>query len=202
MLRTGLITGILLLTALQGCDQGRQRDTETMPATGEQQTGSVVPPGIETDYVITADSAGPVRLGMPVADIMTVLPGATAKTAMDGEGIEWTSISLEGEVLMDLVQDRNAVALIRVLSPRLHTDQGVKVGENLQSAGEKLGGLTEIQWTEIESREFATFANAPATLAFQVIGNDGTAGVYPNGETITTIAASGATIHSIWIMEN
>lgn len=200
MLRPGLIVGVLLFAALlQGCEPD---NPDKQQITGEPQ--QVTPPAATagTDLTITADAAGPVKMGMPVADIMTVLPGAVASVEMDGEGIEWTAISLNGEVLMNIVRDRNAVALIRVLSPRLQTEKGVKVGENLQSAGEKLGGLTEIQWTEIESREFATFANAPANVVFQVIGDDGTAGVYQNGEIITNIASSSATIHSIWIMEN
>lgn len=200
MLRLGLIGGVLLFAALlQGCEPD---NPDEVAHAGDAQQVTAPATTAEINFTITADAAGPVKIGMPVADIMTALPGAVAKVEMDGGGVEWTAISLNGEVLMNIVQDRNAVALIRVLSPRLQTEKGVKVGENLQSAGEKLGGLTEIQWTEIESREFATFANSPANVVFQVIGDDGTAGVYQNGEIITNIASSSATIHSIWIMEN
>lgn len=196
MLRTGLGIGILVLPLLlNGCGGGTDSDKQPPPA--EQ-----APVQTLSSYAITAGSAGPVQLGMPSSEILAAMPGVTAGIELDGEGIEWMTLSMNGETLMNVMLDKNthAANLIRVLSPRFNTEQGIKVGENLQSAGEKLGGLTEIQWTEIESREFATFANAPASMVFQVIGNDGTAGVYSNGETTTTIASASATIHSIWLM--
>jgi hypothetical protein len=203
MLRTNLSTSILLLPLLlNGCGPD---DVATAPRPASQQQTGAQPSGqVQGSYTITAEAAGPIQLGMPSTDITAALPGATAGIEQDGEGIEWMTLSMNGESLMNIMLDRSThtANLIRVLSPRFVTAQGVKVGENLQSVGEKLGGLKEIQWTEIESREFATFANAPATMVFQVIGTDGTAGVYPNGETITTIAASSATIHSIWLMED
>jgi hypothetical protein len=199
MRRTGLSVGILVVPLLlNGCGTDDLETGKQPPAT-EQQAGQLL-----NNYTITAGSAGPVQLGMPSAEILAALPGVTAGVELDGEGIEWMSLRMNGETLMNVMLDKNThtASLIRVLSPRFTTEQHVKVGENLQSAGEKLGGLTEIQWTELESREFATFANAPATMVFQVIGNEGTAGVYSNGETITTIASASATIHSIWLMQD
>lgn len=208
MLRIGVISGLLCL-GLAGCDQ-EQQGVDTPRTVMAQPSNDKEPIEATVSYQITADAAGPVQLGMQSADVLAVLPNATGSIEQDAEGIEWMTLRMESEVLMNLVLDRNMVALIRVLSPRFSTKQGVKVGENLQSAGEKLGGLTEIQWTEIESREFATFGNTPPNLAFQVISDDqgadgvkeGTAGIYANGETITSHASSAAVIHSIWIMEN
>ncbi|MEZ5451681.1 MAG: hypothetical protein R3E93_02505 [Thiothrix sp.] len=196
MLRTGLCVGILLLPLwLMGCGD-RDGSANKQPPLAEQAAPAL------SNYTITSGSAGPVQLGMPSPEILAAMPGVTAGVELDGEGIEWMTLRLNGETLMNVMLDKNtrAASLIRVLSPRFTTEEGVKVGENLQSAGEKLGGLTEIQWTEIESREFATFANAPASMVFQVIGGDGTAGVYSNSETTTTIASASATIHSIWLM--
>jgi hypothetical protein len=198
MLPIRLSTSLLLLPLLlHGCGA----DDVGAPAAPSQQHSKAQN---ASTYLITEKAAGAVQLGMSSADILSVLPGITATSEKDGEGIEWMTVSQNGEKLMNIMLDRSdhTANLIRVISPRFVTEQGVKVGENLQSVGEKLGGLTEIQWTEIESREFATFTNAPVTMIFQVMGKDGTAGIYPNGETITTAATSSASIHSIWLMED
>lgn len=198
MLRTGLGISVLVVPLLlNGCG-GDTAGPGKQPPPAEQSAGQL------SNYTITTGSAGPIQLGMPSAEILAALPGVTAGVELDGEGIEWMTLSMNNETLMNVMLDKNThtASLIRVLSPRFATAEGVRVGENLQSAGDKLGGLTEIQWTEVESREFATFANMPTTMVFQVISNEGTAGVYSNGETITTIASASAAIHSIWLMQD
>lgn len=199
MLRTGLgISMLIVPLLLNGCG-GDTVDPGKQPPPAEQSASQLL-----SNYTITTGSAGPVQLGMPSAEILAALPGVTAGVELDGEGIEWMTLSMNNETLMNVMLDKNThtASLIRVLSPRFATAEGVRVGENLQSAGDKLGGLTEIQWTEVESREFATFANVPASMVFQVISNEGTAGVYSNGETITTLASASAAIHSIWLMQD
>lgn len=193
----GLVTVPLLVSGCDGFNANHQQAPKTK--TTIQSTAQD-----EANYTITANAAGPVQLGMNSADIIAALPGATASTEKDGEGITWMTLTSRGETLMSILLDDNdhSAVLIRIMSPKFVTEQGVRVGENLQSAGEKLGGLTEIQWTEIESREFATFANNPPTLEFQVVGNDGTAGIYANNEKITNTASPSARIHSIWINED
>lgn len=203
MLRThlSLSTVLLLLPLLlHGCGV----DNADPQATAQPAKNTLSAQTLST-YTITDTRAGAIELGMLSTDIPTAIPKTKATLEQDGEGIEWMVLSADGEQLMSIMLDRSThtASLIRVLSPRFATPEGVKVGENLQSVGEKLGGLKEIQWTEIESREFATFNNAPVTMVFQVVGDkDAPAGIYPNGETITTTAASSATIHSIWLMED
>lgn len=155
------------------------------------------------NYTITSGAAGGVQLGMPSAEILAKFPAATAQLELDSDRVEWVNLSYQNEPLISIMLDKNThtASLIRVLSPRFHTEQGVRVGENLQSASDKLGGLNEIQWTEIESREFATFNKAPDNMVFQVVAAAGTAGIYKNGETSTTLASPSAAIHSIWLMQ-
>jgi len=202
MLRTRLSTGLLLVPLLlNGCGSD---NTDPQKPAKQQQPNAPVTETLLDHYPVTDTSAGAIQLGMLSTDIPAAMPGVNAAVEQDGDGIEWMTLKMNGEALMNIMLDRSThtANLIRILSPRFVTEQGVKVGENLQSVGEKLGGLKEIQWTEIESREFATFNNAPITMVFQVIANTGTAGVYPSGEAITNIAASSATIHSIWLMED
>lgn len=203
MLRTRLNASLLLLPLLlHGCGMD-DADSGKPPVANPQHTAPHSAGQTLSSYAITAGAAGPVQLGMPSSEILAAMPDAKAGVEQDGDGIEWMTLSMNNEALMNVMLERNThtASLIRVLSPRFSTEKGVKVGENLQSVGEKLGGLKEIQWTEIESREFATFTKAPPTIVFQVIGADGTAGVYANGETTTAIASPSATIHSIWLME-
>ncbi|MEN9501265.1 MAG: hypothetical protein RI964_550 [Pseudomonadota bacterium] len=200
MLSKGVTIGLITLPLLlNGCGSG-----DTDHQTGQQQTVPRQATQEDAGYKITNNAAGPVQLGMSSAEILSTFPNVTAKTEQDGEGITWMTLNLKGENLMSVLLDEydHTAVLIRVTSHKFVTEQGVKVGENLQSAGEKLGGLTEIQWTEIESREFANFASEPANMDFQVMGTDGTAGVYNNNETVTNVAAPSAHIHSIWITQD
>lgn len=195
MLQKKLTTASLLVLSLLagGCDESNQ---PSQPAPQTQGTAN--------RYLITSTSAGPVQLGMNMNEVLIALPEATSENGQDGEGINWADIKMQDETVMSLLLDENdhTVSLIRVFSPEFATEQGVHVGENLQSVADKLGGLNEIQSTEIEAREFATFKNSPQGVEFQVVGGDGSAGVYANSETITSIASPSATVHSIWIVED
>lgn len=203
MQRRGLIACLISVPLLAtGCGDDDHTSNKAAP-TPQQTVSHAVKPGKGSNTLITPNGAGVVTLGMAMKDVQTALPETTSKTEKDGEGIEWINIESKDGILMSLLlNEEHTVSLIRIFSPQYHTQQGVSVGENLQSAADKFGGLTEIQSTEIESREFATFKNAPEHMEFQVIGKDGTAGVYSNDETSTVIAAPSASVHSIWVMED
>ncbi len=194
-----LLMGFSLLAG--GCNQENDNSkppaADNPPQTGQQsatQAGS---------FTITSNSAGVVQLGMTLNEVLAVLADATSKTSQDGEGVEWTDINIKDETVMSvMLNEDQSISLIRVFSPKFTTEQGVRVGENIQSAADKLGGLSEIQSTEIESREFATFKNSSPNIQFQVVGKDGSAGVYANAETTTSIASPSATIQSIWVLED
>lgn len=196
-----LMVGFSLLAG--GCDQGKD-DNHSLSAPESAAQNSQHPAGEQEDsFTITSNAAGVVQLGMTLNEVLAVLADATSKTEQDGEGIEWTNINIKDEAVMSvLLNEDQSISLIRVFSPKFSTGQGVRVGENIQSAADKLGGLSEIQATEIESREFATFKNASPNVEFQVVGKDSSAGVYANAETTTSIASPSATIHSIWIVED
>ncbi|MBJ6611491.1 MAG: hypothetical protein JG718_14110 [Candidatus Thiothrix moscowensis] len=194
MFRKNLGAGVVgLALLLGGCDNS---SGDKPPASVQQNANS--------RYLISSTAAGAVQLGMNLNEVLIALPNATSSNEQDGEGITWAAITVHGEIIMRLMLDDadHTVNLIRVFSPEYKTEQGVHVGENLQSVADKLGGLTEIQATEIESREFATFKNSPQNVEFQVVGRDGSAGVYANSGTSTSIASPSATIHSVWIMED
>lgn len=190
---------ILLATGLlAGCGTGEQPPQQ--PPTPEQ----AAKPTPSNTYPLTEQAAGPVQLGMAISEIITSLPDIQTSMETDSSGVQWVNIQQNNEPLLSVMVEKpsHRVSVIRVLSPRFVTKQGVQVGENLQSASEKLGGLRSIQLTEVESREFATFQRAPETMVFQVTNpNGGTAGVYQNDKTETNLTAPSATIHSIWLVQ-
>lgn len=66
-------------------------------------------------------------------------------------------------------------------SPTCHTTSGVHPGIKIKDAESKLGKVKGIQLSEIEAREYATFARQPKHFGFRV--EQGT-GIYPGkGET-------------------
>lgn len=191
----------LLLTIgmlLNGCGEDKSSATPAeLPTSTHTQSPTV------SNHTLTSTSAGGVQLGMTLDEALAALPNATSSTAMDGEGIEWIELAVADKTLMSvLLNEDHTISVIRVFSPEFATPEGVTVGESVQSAAAKLGGLVEIDFTEIESREFAKFKAMPDNIEFQVISKDGMAGIYPDGETITTTASPTATIGSIWIMED
>lgn len=202
MLRKHLIISLLSLTAaLAGC--GDDNSAGKLTSNAQPNAATQTAPISNKKLLITDNAAGVVQLGMSLTDALTALPDATSKVEADGEGIEWTTIEIKGQAVMSvLLNEDQSISLIRVFSPQFTTAQGVTVGENLQSAADKLGGLTEIQSTEIEAREFATFKNSPKNMEFQVIAKDGRAGIYAKDESLTANASPTATIHSIWIVED
>lgn len=196
MPRNNLILSLLLSAGflLAACDSNKTESAITAETVKTPPT---------KQQIITQTGVGSVQLGMGLDEAIATLPDASSKTSQEGEGITWTDIQVKGETLMSvLLDDDHSISLIRVLSPQFATEQGVAVGDKVQVAADKLGGLISIDATEIEAREFANFQNIPPQIQFQVAGKDGTAGVYADGETTTSVASPTATIQSIWIMED
>lgn len=175
-------------------------------ASNESTPGEASPPPSK-DFLITPNSAGPIRLGMTVRDAVQVLHSATFTRSSDGKGIALISVQRNQEELMTLHAgewDPNApidinkkIELISVRSARFITEDGVRVGMELTKAPRTYGALQEIMMSEIESREYARFTNQPSGLQFQVFGDGNTAGAYPAGNNLTANATPGAWLISI-----
>lgn len=162
---------------------------------------------IPADRLITANSAGVVKLGMTIAQVREAVKPATVSRTSDGEGIALVEIS-QGEVpLMSLFageEDPNAaineeavVQFIEVSNAGFTTVEGIHPGSPLADAESKYGKVREVMLSEIESREFADFERQPSGLTFRVINDSDTAGIYAEGERTTTRHRPGSTIHTI-----
>lgn len=161
----------------------------------------------EGPFLITANSAGAIKLGMTVSEAHRALPRAVFSRTSDGEGIALISVDQDGENLMYLYAgeydpaaaiDENAVIdQVWVWGERFHTVDGIHVGTTIENAESVLGEVDQIMMSEIESREYADFLNQPSGLAFRVIHESNTAGLYLNGGSISSRYRPGAFIYSI-----
>jgi hypothetical protein len=139
--------------------------------------------------VITTKAAGPIRLGMTVAQARKASPGWSFTRTSDGEGMALIAVRGGKKDLMQLyagednpggrVSERKRIEHIEVTSPLFATAAGVTPGMSIRDAEKRYGKIREITLTEIEAREYVRFARGPAGITFRVTAPDGFAGVYP-----------------------
>ncbi|MDF1825000.1 MAG: hypothetical protein P1U68_10180 [Verrucomicrobiales bacterium] len=156
--------------------------------------------------LITANSVGPVRIGMTIGEARAAIPSATFERTSDGEGIAYVAVIENGETLFELntdtydpaapIDDAETIGFIQVWSPRYKTTDHISTGTSVEEAETTFGPIKEIMLSEIESREYAEFKNQPSGLYFRLTHKSGTAGNYLNNN-LTTRYNSGATIHTI-----
>lgn len=160
-----------------------------------------------SDTLITANSVGPIKLGMTIAQARANAPGTIFERTSDGEGIAKISVQEGGEELMTIyageedpdskINENAEIVFIEVWSPLLKTAEGIKPGMTISQAEKTIGDLREIFMSEIESREFASFTDQPSGMTFRVTHDRGSAGKYRGDTMTTTRCTPGATILSI-----
>ena len=145
--------------------------------------------------VITATSVGPVKLGMTVAQARSALPGVTFSRTTGGDGEALIAVKRGENLMMTLytgdakptapIDDRAVIAFVEARDAGYRTSAGVNPTMRLQEVERRYGKLDEISLSEIEAREYATFANHPAGISFRVRTDSVLAGVYPANQTRT-----------------
>ena len=159
---------------------------------------------------ITRDSAGPVHLGMTVAQARKAMPGVKFARTTGGDGValielkrgETSELMLyAGEADPEGPTDEKAkIEMISVWAPTYQTVEGVHPGMRLDEVEKKYGKLIKITKSEIESHEYAEFTRQPAGLQFRVgLPDIGLAGTYSQGSEETKVYARSAVVTSIEI---
>lgn len=159
--------------------------------------------------LITRQAAGPVRLGMTVAEARRALPGFTLSRTSDGEGLALIAVERAGKMIMTVyagevnpktrLNERARIEYIEVWDQSYHTAAGVHPKMQLREVVQKYGELKEIVVSEIEAREYATFAQQPVGIQLRLMADDGMAGVYGEEERSTTRYSPSAHVFSISI---
>ncbi len=162
---------------------------------------------IAQENLITANSAGKVKLGMTIAEVRNAVAPMRLSRTSDGEGVALIAVKQGRNDVMTIYadeEDRDApidnnarVEQIWVWNKTYMTAAGVHPGMLVSAAERRYGKVEEIVRSEIESREFAIFANHPAGLVLRLNSGDGD---FPARSSTTTKYKSNASILSINIV--
>jgi hypothetical protein len=154
--------------------------------------------------LITANSAGKVKLGMTIAQVRKAVAPMKLSRTSDGEGVALIAVKQDKTEVMTIyageddrdtpIDNKARVDQIWVWSKAFKTEAGVYPGMLVSGAEGRYGNVKEIVMSEIESREFATFANHPAGLYVRLDSGDGN---FPAGSNTTTKYKPTAKIFSI-----
>lgn len=156
-------------------------------------------------HLINASAMGPVRLGMVLDDARRALPAASFSRTSDGDGAALVEIRFGKDEFLTVWADEDdpedpidwskRIVSIEDFSGAFHTSEGIHRGSLVTEAARFFGPVLDIVKSEIESREYVTFARQPGGLRFRV---DDT-GIFNPGSRRTTRFEPGAKIWSIAI---
>lgn len=159
---------------------------------------------------ITKDSAGPVHLGMTVAQARKAMPGVKFARTIGSDGVALIELTRgEAPELMlyageadpeKPIDEKAKIEMISVWGPTYQTVEGVHPGMRLGEVEKKYGKLIKITKSEIESHEYAEFTRQPAGLQFRIgLPEIGLVGTYSEGSQETRVYARSAVVTSIEI---
>ncbi|HEX6322373.1 MAG TPA: hypothetical protein VFZ36_01505 [Vicinamibacterales bacterium] len=130
------------------------------------------------DRLITANGVGPIKVGMTLGEARKAVPRAAFARVSDGDGAALVQIALARDVTMQAWADeedpakpidwRKKILSIETFSAAFHTAEGAHPGMKVAAANRLYGATQAIETSEIESRQFITFAKHPAGLLFRL----------------------------------
>jgi hypothetical protein len=153
--------------------------------------------------LIRESGIGPVELGVTLDSLRKVNPGLNISRTSDGEGVALVEIVAGGDTLIAYADEEDPsapvdlskrVRSLETMSPRFQTAEGVHAGSLVTNVEKAYGRLTQIDKSEIESREYVTFAHQPANLTFRL---ENGAGLFPDDSMTTTRISPDSRIFSI-----
>lgn len=152
-------------------------------------------------HLITRKSVGSIQIGMNVAQVRELLPNMKLVVSESGDGLKLVEVRDGEDVVMLLVgdqaqpiNDRTEIEEAIVCDKRYATEEGVHPGMLLRDVEGIYGKLTSISMSELESREYAGFAQRPTGITLQVEG-----GIYIQGKRETTQFSPNASVLCIYI---
>lgn len=161
----------------------------------------------QSNFKITNNSAGGVRLGMTVFQASRVLKGCRFARTSDGEGVALIGVHCKGRNVMSLyageenrdtkINWKRRIEFIEVWDRRFKTVDGVHPEMYLRDAEKILGKIRQIMITQIESREFVTFRKLRKGIEYRTYG-----GIYTRPNVTTTKYEPGSRIFSIQVSKD
>ena len=163
----------------------------------------------KSNRLITKRAAGPIRLGMTIAEVRRSWPGVILQRTSDGEGMALIAVIESKQTLMTVhagetnprarINQRGRIEFIEVLDKSFRTEAGVHPKMQLREVDAEVWRASRDSMSEIEAREYATFTRQPAGIQLRVMAEDGMAGVYGDGKNTTTRYSPSAYVFSISI---
>jgi hypothetical protein len=197
LIRAIVVTGFTLIAAFSVAATGHQNGTS---GTAGKEAAT-----------IGEGFAGPIKIGMTVAQAGRALRPLVLSRTSDGEGIALIGVMNGKKTVMTLyageedpsrpINQRARIKSIEVWDSSYRTSQGVHPDMPLKDVESKYGPLTKIVRSEIESREYAYFAKLPRAIGLRVEADGSTAGIYSNGERKSDRYNPAAHVVSILISE-
>jgi hypothetical protein len=194
----------LLVVACVAC-----RGEEAREATAESSgSGPLRVVAIPNARLISESGIGPVKLGVSLDSAKRIEPQLAFSRTSDGEGVALVLVTIGSDSLIAYLgeEDPSApvntskpVRSLETMSPNFSAEQGIHAGSMVTDVEKVYGPAKEIFKSEIESREFITFASQPSKLQFRL---DSGAGVFASDSTMTTRVTPGARIFSISVSSN
>ena len=145
----------------------------------------------EPKCVISQNAVLGIELGMTLKKAKSQADNLQFERTYDGEGVPLVKVSESGREIMtlyageedlgDSLNENAKIEMISVSDKNCKTAQGVHPGMRVKDAEGKYGKVVNILMTEIESREYVTFAEQPKWASFRL--NEGS--IYESGKNST-----------------
>ena len=160
-----------------------------------------------TSALITGDGMAGLALGMTLEQARRTLKGVLFERTSDGDGAALVTVTLPGNhqvVVYANEEDPDTsidwtrrIASIETFDPAFVTADGIRVGMSIVEVTSRLGAVRDIVRSEIESREYITFARQPERLRFRLdysgqFGATRSTTTYREGARIFSIAVHAA----------
>lgn len=158
----------------------------------------------QTNFKVTNNSAGGVRLGMTLTQARTLLRTCKLQRGEDGEGLALVDVICRRKTVMSFYADESnrdagvnwqkKISYIWVWDKRYKTPDGVHPKMLLRDAERILGKIKEILMTQTESREYVSFRKTRKGIQYRTYG-----GRYVATNPTTKRYELGSEIHAIEI---
>jgi len=158
----------------------------------QDSSGSQVFP-VDKDVLISSAGIGYVEIGKSLSDASRRSPDLAFERTSDGEGVALVAVGLGSDTLIAYTGEDDVssapdlerkVVSLEAITPGFMTAHGIHPGSLVSDAESVYGKITRIDRSEIESREYVTFANQPANLTFRL---DPESGIFGDSSVTTSL---------------
>ena len=155
--------------------------------------------------LIDSTGIGGIHLGSTLGDSRTVIPGSRLERTSDGDGAALVAVKVDTIDLMTLhageddaqapIDWTKTISFAETFHSSCRTATGVHPGALVADVQGQLGAVVLIIESEIESRQYITFARQPEWMTLRIDYS----GVFPAGSRETTVFRPDAKLLSISI---